>query len=92
VHRHDHAQRRVDVLELLARQAQRDVVHAGAAVLLRHRAAEQSELRHLRQDVAVEPVLAIELPDLRRHFARPPLAHRLLEELMLFGQIKVDHA
>ena len=33
VHRHDHAQRRVDVLELLARQPERDVVHAGAAVL-----------------------------------------------------------
>ena len=33
MHRHDHAQRGVDVLELLAGQAQRDVVHPGAAVL-----------------------------------------------------------
>ena len=33
VHRHDHAQRRVDVLELLADEAEADVVHAGAAVL-----------------------------------------------------------
>ena len=50
VHRHDHAQRRVHVLELLAGEAEADVVHAGAAVLRRHRDAEQAELRHLRQD------------------------------------------
>ena len=91
VHRHDHAQRRVDVLELLADDAEADVVHAGAAVLLRHRAPEQTELRHLRNDRRIEPVLAIELANPRRDFARAPLAHRLLEQPLLFGQIEIKH-
>ena len=89
VHRHDHAQRRVDVLELLADEPEADVVHAGAAVLLRHRASEQPELRHLRKDAAVEPVLAIELADARRDFAGAPFAHRLLEQLLFFGEIEI---
>ena len=48
MHRHDHAQRRVDVFELLTDDPEADVVHAGAAILLRHRTAEQAKLRHLR--------------------------------------------
>ena len=62
-----------------------DVVHAGAAVFRRHRAAEQAEVGHLRQDVLVEPVLAIELADPRRHFARAPLADGVLEQPVLFA-------
>ena len=50
VHRHDHAQRRVDVLQLLAGQAEADVVHAGAAVLLRHRDAQQAQPLHAADD------------------------------------------
>ena len=34
---------------------------------------------HLRQDVAVELVRAVELANARRHFARAPVAHRLFE-------------
>ena len=91
VHRHDHAQRRVDVLELLADDAEADVVHAGAAVLGRHRRAEQPEVGHLREDAAVEAVLAIEVVDLRLHLARAPLAHRLLEQPLFFGEIEIKH-
>ena len=91
VHRHDHAQRRVDVLELLADDAEADVVHAGAAVFLRDRTAEQAKLGHLRQDVRVESMLAIELANLRRHRARAPLAHRLLEQPLLLGEIEINH-
>ena len=91
VHRHDDAQRRVDVLELLADEPEADVVHARAAVLDRHRAAEQAQLRHLRQDGGVEAVLAIELADVRRHFTRPPFADGLFQELLLFTEIEIDH-
>ena len=68
VHRH------VDVLEFLGNHAEADVIHSRAAVLRRHRAAEQAELGHLRQDVPVEPVFAIEFPYLGRHLARAPFA------------------
>ena len=91
VHRHDHAQRRVDVLELLARQAEAQVVHARAAVLLRHGDAEQPELGHLREHVPVEAVLAIEVVDVRRDFAGAPLADGLLEQALLVGQFEVNH-
>ena len=66
-----------------------DVVHAGAAVLLRHRTSEQPELRHLRQDLRVEPMLPIELSNARRHLAGAPLAHRALDQLMFFGKIEI---
>ena len=89
VHGHDHAQRGVDVLQFLAGEAEADVVHARAAVLRRHRNAEQAELRHLRQDVGIEPVLPVEILDARRDLAGAPLAHRLLEQTMFVGEGKV---
>ena len=74
VHRHDHAQRGVDVFEFLAGQPQADVIHAGAAVLLRHRDAEQAEPGHAAEDaIAIEAVLAIGLADVRRNFPRAPI-------------------
>ena len=91
VHRHDDAQRRVDVFEFLAGQAERDVVHPGAAVLDGHRDAEQAELGHLRQDVLVEAVRAVEFLDARRNLTGAPLAHGLLEQALFVGQVEVDH-
>ena len=60
MHRHDDAQRGVDVLELLAGEAQADVVHPGAAILLRDRDTEQSEPGHAAEDaIAIEAMLAV---------------------------------
>ena len=92
VHRQDDAQRRVGVLQLFARDAEADVVHAGAAILRGHADAEQPELGHLRQQAAIERVLAIELLDAWRHFPRRPLARRLLDEPMLFAKIEIHSA
>jgi hypothetical protein len=91
VHRHDHAQRRVDVFELLACAAEADVIHARAAVFGRHADTQQAQVGHLRQDLRIELVRAIELADLRRHFAPAPLAYGLLEQLVLVRQIEVNH-
>ena len=80
------------IFELFAGDAQRDVVHAGAAVFLRHRDAEQPELRHPAEDaVAIEVVLAIVVADEGRDFARAPLANRLLEQLVFVGQREINH-
>ena len=91
MHRQNHAQRRVDVLEFLAGQAEADVVHAGAAVLGGHRHAEQTQFRHLGQDPAIELVGAIELADPRRHLASRPFADGLLEQALLLGQVETEH-
>ena len=92
VDRHDDAQRRIDVFELFADQAQRDVVHAGAAVFGGHRRAQQPELRHPAQyALAIEAMLAVVFPDVRRDVARGPLADRLLEEALLVGEGEIDH-
>ena len=92
VHRHDHAQRRVDVFELLAGQAERDVVHPRAAVLRRHGDAEQAELGHLRQDASGRTRCARSSSWIRGATSRrAPLAHRLLEQALFVSEIEVHH-
>jgi hypothetical protein len=92
VNRHDHAQRRVEVLELLARDAERDVVHSRAAVLLRDRDPQQSELRHTAQNpFAIEVMLAVVLADVRRHFAGAPLANGTLEQFVFVRKSEINH-
>ena len=91
VHRQDHAQRRVDVLELLARDAEADVVHAGAAVFGRHADAEQAEVGHLRQDARSKRCSRSSSWMRGATSRRGPLAYRLLEQAVLLGQIEVDH-
>ena len=85
----DDAQRRVHVLELFAGQAEGQVVHARAAVLRRHREAEQPQRGHLRQEAAVERVRAIEVADTRGHLAAGPFAHRLLDQAVFVGELEV---
>ena len=42
--------------------------------------------------VAIEAVLPIGLPDVRRDLARGPFADRLLEQLLFVGQVEADHS
>ena len=64
----------------------------GAAVLLRHRDAEQPELRHpAEHPLAIEAVLPVGFPDVRRDLAGAPLADRLFEQTLFVGQVEVDH-
>src|SRR6185436_14355921 len=93
VHGHDHAQRRVEVLELLARNPEGHVVHAGSAVLLRHADAEQTQGLQPRHDaLAIEVVRAVVFADVRRDVAGAPLPDRLLEQTVLVGEVEADHA
>ena len=50
LHAHHRAVARIDALDLARDEAVADVVEAGAAVLGRHRRAEQAELAHLAED------------------------------------------
>ena len=50
------------------------------------------EPRHAAQHAfAIEPVLAIVFPDVRRDLARRPLADRLLEQTLFVCEGEVDH-
>ena len=92
MHGHDHAERGIDVLELFARQAESDIVHARASVLHGHGYAKQTQVGHLRQDLRVERVRAVQFLDPRRNFAACPLAHGLLEQALFFSEIEIKHA
>ena len=90
--RHDHAQVGVDVLELLAREPEAQVVHAGAAPLLGDADAEQLQLGHAAQEVAVEAVLAVEVVDLRLDLLRGPSSRTVSTSAsVLVAQLQVDH-
>ena len=76
VDRHDDAKRRVHVLEFFARQAEANVVHADAAVFLRHGNPQQSQRRHPSENApAVETVLPIDLLSVGPNLAHPPMPH-----------------
>src|SRR4029077_5969563 len=69
-----------------------DVIHAGAAVFLRHRNPEQAELCHPADNaIAIEMVIAIVLAYVGRRLACAPFAHRLLEQPLFLGQAEINH-
>ena len=68
-----------------------DIVHARAAVLRGHGNPQQAELRHLREDAAIEPMRPIQFANSRSHFAARPFADRLLEQTLLVGEVEVHH-
>ena len=92
VHRHDDAQRRVDVLELFADEPERDVVHPGAAVLCGH-ATPSSPSFAIPPSTRSRSKRCCRSFSLMygRDFARGPLADRLLEQPLFVGESEVDH-
>ena len=83
VHRQDHAEGRVHVLEGFTGDAKAEVVHAGAAVLFGDGHAQQAELGKLRQQAPVECVRAIQFADSGRDFASSPLGNCEFEQLVI---------
>ena len=87
----DDAERRVGALELLAQDREAGVVHAGAAVRLRDRGAEEAHLAHLREQLAVDLALLVPVADVRDDLGLGEGAHALADELVLIGQGEFDH-
>src|SRR5262249_35440904 len=81
----------VHVLELLAGEPEAHVVHPRPAELLRDADAQELELRHLGEEAPLEAMLAVEVVDLGSDLAPRPVAHRLLDRLLLFRQLEIDH-
>ena len=92
MHRHDHAQRRVDVFELFAREAEADVVHPGAAVLRRARRpravrAPPSAEGSPRSNLCARSSSRICGATSRAAHSRTDL----LEQALLLGEVEVEH-
>ena len=88
----DDPERRVGALELLADHREADVVHPAAAPLRVDRGAEEAQLGHAREDLAVDLALLVPLADVGLDLGLGELADRLLDEPVLVGRAKVDHA
>ena len=87
----DDAERRVGPLELLAQEREADVVHAGAAVALGDRRAQEAQLGHPGEDLAVDLALLVPLADVGQDLGLGERAGGLLDEPVLVRQGEVDH-
>ena len=81
----------VDVLQLLAYQAQREVVEAVAAVTLREAHARQTERRQLGEDLWVMMPGAVIGRDVGRELAGTEIPDRVDKLLLIGGQPQLKH-
>ena len=69
-----------------------NISHSGAAVLLWDRDTQQSQPLHTADDeIAIEPVFAIQVMNVRRDFPPAPFPNRLLEKPLLLSKVEVKH-
>ena len=87
----DDTERRVGTLQLLAQDREADVVHPGAAVGLRDRRAEEAQLAHPGEHLAVDLALLVPLADVRQDLRLGEGPDALLDEAVLVGEGEVDH-
>src|SRR4029079_11203330 len=87
----DDAERGIGPFELLAQDREADVVHAGAAVALRDRRAEEALLRHLPEQLAGKAAVLVPLPDAGQDLSLGERPDRLLDQAVLVGEAEVDH-
>src|SRR5215211_6756112 len=89
---HDHPQKGVDVLQLLAGEGEGDVVEPGASILLRDGETEDAELAHFAQRLRVELAFGVPLLDVRRDLTRGEFAYRVTNLNLLGCQGEVHLA
>ena len=87
---HRRAVAAVDPLDLARDQAVDDIAHAGAAVALRQRRAEQAEFAELGHDLPVEALVAERLQHPRLELLLAILPRRLLYQPLLLGELAVE--
>src|SRR5207247_7380624 len=83
------AHRRIRATDLLGDDRVADVVDAHAAVLLRDGSAEESDRRHLPQNVGREFLGAIALARARRDLAVGEVAREFADRFLLGGEVEV---
>ena len=88
----DDTERGVGTFELLAQDAEARVVHPAAAVGLGDRRAQEAELAHLLEQLAMDLFLRVPVADERDDLGLGEGPHALLDQPVLVGQGEVDHA
>ena len=88
--RHRRAIAAVDPLDRARDEAVADVAEAGAAIFVRDRCAEQSELAHLAHDLAVEPLFEIGRRDPRLQLLLRIAFRGVADEALLVGQLMIE--
>src|SRR2546426_1321822 len=78
--------------DLLDEQHERDVVHAGPAVLLGHGSAEETESRHLAVEGLRDLAFLLPVPNVRDELAIDEIPRGVADEPLLFRQPKVHRA
>ena len=86
LHVHDHAGRGIHRREFLHRQNGLEEAAALAAVLLGNLDPHQAHLEELADDVLAEDAGLVHLADVRADLLARELAHRALEQLLVFGE------
>ena len=87
----DDTERGVGTLQLLAQDREAEVVHPAAAVRLGDRGAQEPELAHPREDLAMDLALLVPLADVGQDLGLGERADRLLHEPVLVAQREIDH-
>ena len=87
----DDTERGVGTLELLAQDREADVVHPAAAVRLRDRGAQEPELAHPCEQLAVDLTRRVPVADVRQDLGLGERPRAVADELVLVGQREVDH-
>ena len=90
LHRHDGARRGVAAADLLHDQAVGAVVEPAVAVLLGDDRAEEAHVRHLLDELGVEPLVAVVVARHRHDLFVCEVARGLADQALLVGQLEVD--
>src|SRR5262249_52745463 len=80
----------IDALDLARDEAVGDVAGIGAAIFLRQRHADQSELAHLVEDLAVGLFLEIGLDHARQQLVLRVGARGVADHALVFGELIVE--
>ncbi|MGY4297708.1 hypothetical protein ACVWXN_005803 [Bradyrhizobium sp. i1.4.4] len=90
LHRVHRAIAGIDPLDLARDEAVGDVARIGTAIFLRQRNADQAELAHLVEDLAVGLLLEIRLGDARQQLVLGIGARGVAHHALVFGELLVE--
>ena len=90
LHRHRRAVAGIDALDLARDQPIGDIAEPGAAILFRNRGAEQAERAHLRDDGAVEALLAVVHQHAREQLVLGVAARGVAHHALFFRELALE--
>ena len=90
LHRHHRAVAGIDALDLARNQPVADVAEAGAAVFLRDGRAEEPEMAHLVDDLAIEALFAIGGEHAREQFLLRIGARGVAHHALVLGELALE--